>query len=185
MKLTHLAWAAGIVVGEGCIFGHKRGTITLSVSMCDVEVLHSLKRIFGGSVSPWIHRPNATAFRRWSASGITALTAISKMRPWLSSVKLADFTYAKTIAPNAGKGRNWAKGARTHCSYGHPFRGRNLVLFTGPHGRQRVCRTCRRRDMKAWYARNKHTKFWRKYRKHPTAPHATSAPDRSARRLVR
>lgn len=32
---------------------------------------------------------------------------------------------------------------KTHCKYGHPYTGANLIMF-GPDNRRRACRTCRR-----------------------------------------
>ena len=163
MKATDLAWVAGIVDGEGCI--HAHGTITLTVTMCDVESLWRMRRILGGVLTPWKKpKKNSRPFRTFHVSGRNALNAIEKLRPWLSSVKLADLEYARRIAPNAGKGANWFNREKIQCLHGHPFSGRNLFLYNGSHGPQRMCRTCRRNVNKAWYERNKHTKFWRKYR---------------------
>ena len=165
MNKAKLAWAAGLVDGEGCVHGTKNGTITLSISMCDAQCLWRFRSLFDGcSISPWIHREGGTAFRRVSLSGKNALNAIKQMRPWLSSVKLADFAYAMTVAPNAGKGANWARKSRTHCPKGHPYSKHNTYWYTGPHGRQRICRACRRDVNERWYERNKHTRFWMKYR---------------------
>ena len=164
MNKADIAWAAGLVDGEGCISGTKNGTVTLAIAMCDAQCLWRFHRIIGGSISPWFERPNRTAFRRVSLSGKNALAAIEKMRPWLSSLKLADLERALRNAPNAGRGSNWAKAGRTHCPSGHAFDEANTYWLVGKNGRQRVCRACRREVNKRWYENNKHTKFWEKYR---------------------
>ena len=143
MKRADLAWAAAILDGEGCI--HAHGTITLTVTMCDVESLWRLQRVLGGTVSPWRSPPGRRPFRVFHMSGRNAMNAIEKLRPWLGSVKLADFDYAQRIAPHAGKGANWFNREKTHCAHGHPFSGQNVFWWNGSHGRQRCCRTCRRR----------------------------------------
>lgn len=161
---AEIAWAAGLVDGEGNIHGTKNGTVTLAIAMCDAQCLWRFHRIFGGSMSKWIVKPNRTAFRRISLCGKKALDAIEHMRPWLSSCKLSDLERALRKAPNAGKGSNWAKASRTQCPQGHPFDATNTYRYTGKHGPQRICRACRKDVNTRWYERNKHTRFWMKYR---------------------
>ena len=164
MNTADIAWAAGIVDGEGNIHGTKNGTVTLQISMCDAQCLWRFHRIFGGSISKWVVKPNRTAFRRVALSGKNALNAIELMRPWLSQCKLADVERALRAAPNAGKGSNYHKSSRTHCPQGHPYDGVNSYKYVGKHGPQRCCRACRKEVNKRWYERNKHTGFWKKYR---------------------
>ena len=163
MKPTHWAWVAGLFDGEGCVYG--RSSIVMTISMCDVSCLRKVQRICGGTLSPWISKPKRRAYRRWQLSGARALKVMARLRPWLSPVKWADYEYARQRCPNAGKGIGWRNREKTSCIHGHPFKKENTRYLTSKEGTQRFCLICRRRAMRDWYARNRHTRFWMKYRK--------------------
>ena len=73
-----------------------------------------------------------------------------------------DHLYAGTHQDNSNdmiqrKRNHWQK--QTHCKYGHPFEGQNLIVYTqqteqGPRFK-RFCRACLKRSNAIYYAENK------------------------------
>lgn len=51
-----------------------------------------------------------------------------------------------------GKGHAAQNAVKTHCKYGHPLEGKNLIRFKN----KRLCRTCSIRRSKEWRNRNGH-----------------------------
>ena len=85
---THmLAWAAGIVDGEGCIFIKEGRSLRMCVSVenTDVRMLDALKEMFGGS----LNRRNGPSKRNrrpiwaWEVSAIKAERCLKAIYPWL------------------------------------------------------------------------------------------------------
>ena len=102
-----LAWAAALLDGEGCIRA-KSGCISATLGMTDAESVARFHRAAGvGKVGPWCkmgvagHRP----MRYWIVYGREAMLLIERLSPWLGSVKLADYDYAKRMAPRSGVGK--------------------------------------------------------------------------------
>jgi hypothetical protein len=136
-----LAWAAGLFDGEGCVVPLGSGTIMARLSMADSESVYRFHRAIG-SGRVWTmhrrehhHRPLET----WEATGRTAILAMETLRPWLSSVKIADYGYALDRAPNAGKGAGWRE-KRTSCAKGHLYTPETKIRAKGA----RECAACRR-----------------------------------------
>ena len=81
-----IAWAAGIVDGEGCIHLCKREGayyVRLDVANTDIAMLHKLKELFGGAVNGKASgRDNRRPVWSWQVSHKTADTALRSMLPW-------------------------------------------------------------------------------------------------------
>lgn len=66
-----------------------------------------------------------------------------------------------TSAENDARSEPWRTAAgerlrQTHCHRGHPLSGENLATYARPGGgAQRVCRACRRENLRAWRQRQK------------------------------
>ena len=88
MTDTHwLAWAAGIIDGEGCIsLGPTSGRVQLilHVGQVDIRMLQKLYSIFGGIIKPMKdHRPRRRAVWRWRVRGDQAAQVLKLILPWL------------------------------------------------------------------------------------------------------
>lgn len=66
-RVAQLAWAAGLIEGEGSIHVRSTGAVVLTVVMTDVDVLQRLQRTFGkGSiVGPYQHKGQAHYKPQW------------------------------------------------------------------------------------------------------------------------
>jgi hypothetical protein len=85
-----LAWAAGILDGEGCIyiarFGKSRGSWSLwvSVTNTDTRMLAKLQDLFGGSIAgPYQPNPQRKPYRVWGVASRQAGQLLAAVRPWL------------------------------------------------------------------------------------------------------
>ena len=68
--LQHIAWAAGFIEGEGCIYHNKRSQ-TMTAVQVQREPLERLQRYFGGSLKPR-KKMKAQDQWIWSVSGARA-----------------------------------------------------------------------------------------------------------------
>lgn len=66
-KETDLAWAAGLIEGEGCFTLHSKKHPYLLVDMCDKDVIERLKTVFpfGNIRGPYISKKKPTHKPRW------------------------------------------------------------------------------------------------------------------------
>ena len=84
-----LAWAAGIIDGEGCIgFTKCNGhyALRLEVANTDPRMLDKLREMFGGSIKVKTWKPPATNQRpawRWYLSTAQAANVLVQVLPWL------------------------------------------------------------------------------------------------------
>ena len=87
-----LAWAAGIIDGEGCIslrpqYGrHRRDHqfyLCVDVTNTDLRMLDHLKRLFGGSIRRCKPIPNRRPIWQWSLSSAQAGEALNNLLPFL------------------------------------------------------------------------------------------------------
>jgi hypothetical protein len=91
-----LAYAAGIIDGEGCIqimhsilHGHIQSwKVYLEINMCSKKVLDKMAGLFGGVVKLYGVRPEQHYRQfRWQLYGTKAIDAIRQMRPYLIEKK--------------------------------------------------------------------------------------------------
>lgn len=52
-------------------------------------------------------------------------------------------THSDNVRDSVAKGRHRST-KKTHCKNGHEFTPENTIQQTGPHGSQRICKTCRK-----------------------------------------
>lgn len=115
MRDTDLAWAAGIIDGEGCIdISLRQGRyaqLDVSVVNTDPRLLLRLRELFRGSVH---HRPHQTSRPRhrmtwrWTIVSRQAETFLRQVRPYLViKQEQADIALAmrKTMRIREGHGR--------------------------------------------------------------------------------
>lgn len=115
--IAELAWAAGIIDGEGCIcvYGrpgriNKKGTHALALIVkvvnTDPRMPHKMQEIFGGNLSTAVERrgnPRRRPVMQWMITGKLAGSLLVAIRPYLIvKGEQADvaITYAKTIGRN-------------------------------------------------------------------------------------
>lgn len=97
-----VAWAAGIIEGEGCFTLHTNN-IYLEIDMCDKDVIDRLKDIFptGTVRGPYFHkkRPNNKPRWRFDAFGTRCLPIIEAILPLLGERRT---TKVKEILASCG-----------------------------------------------------------------------------------
>jgi len=64
---TDVAWAAGILEGEGC-FSVKRGGIVIACAMTDLDTIQRLQEIMGGYIGKTVVRENRKDCYPWFLS---------------------------------------------------------------------------------------------------------------------
>lgn len=121
MTKTELAWAAGLVDGEGCLHisytppGKMRGTINavhslyLKVAMTDKKTIYHLWHLFGlGSVQlQCSKKKNHGIAYSWLCCAQEAATAIRAIRPYLiTKAEEADVAIEFAAIPRQ-KGSSW------------------------------------------------------------------------------
>lgn len=120
-KKTDVAWAAGILDGEGCISiirtppsrsarcRSNRYTFQLKVTMGHKPTVQRLVDLFGGTVQdhqPRTERQNAS--HSWIAGARIGERALKMMRPYLiTKAKEADVGLAFMDLPLAPRGGRW------------------------------------------------------------------------------
>lgn len=137
---TELAWAAGIVDGEGCIciYGRhgrvsKKGVhalqLIVNVTNTDPRMPIKMKEIFGGHLTGSVERRNNPRRRPcmvWTITGKPAGSALVKMMPYLV-VKREQAEVAVAYVGTIGGGGKLADGVSEHRE---SLRGQ-LVLLKG------------------------------------------------------
>lgn len=137
MKLTEIAWLAGILEGEG-YFGWNHNSLTVQLNMTDLDIVKRAYDLMGckGVMATRV-RPGCKDCYRIRASGSTAaavmMTIYSFMGERRRSVIYQCLLYwkAKTI-----RGKFAAS-----CLNGHLYTEESTLI--GKKG-QRICRTCSR-----------------------------------------
>lgn len=91
-KETDLAWAAGIVDGEGCIglsrISNAHWSLRVAVGNTDIRMINKLKGCFGGSVRLQNKKPGKDGFKRkplwvWVLYGAKAESFLVSIMPYL------------------------------------------------------------------------------------------------------
>ena len=90
MKQTDLAYAAGIIDGEGCVTlklypyrTYPALAALVRVAMCDLAPLRKLKSLFGGSINMIPEKPPRRKQWAWTIQTLQARKCLSSLRPWL------------------------------------------------------------------------------------------------------
>ena len=91
---TELAWASGIIEGEGSFTGHKEGNgkgikvfqPSIAVQMCDLDVLNRLQNILGGRINgPQIRGENRPIYQWHISVAQQVVATCALLEPWLLS----------------------------------------------------------------------------------------------------
>lgn len=81
---AQIGWAAGIIEGEGSISA-QQGYGSLRVTQKDPEILHTLQRLFGGTVGRYqFGGPLKRTYFTWTASGARARGVLMTVFTFLS-----------------------------------------------------------------------------------------------------
>ena len=86
-RLTDLAWAGGLIDGEGCITIHS-GTVKLDVQSTSRITIETLHRLFDGKCAVESRRAKSgrTVFK-WSMYGKRACALLSRIIPYMVEKK--------------------------------------------------------------------------------------------------
>lgn len=118
-----LAWAAGIVDGEGCIqlvrYNRKKGyqnwQIRLTVANTDPRMLKRLQEILGGSI--WADKRKVAGRRpiwNWGAACKKAEAALAAIRPWLvAKAEQADIALQSRRLVSQSRGKKFLSESET------------------------------------------------------------------------
>jgi len=134
---------AGFLIGEGSFLRYRAGSLRVTATQRERAPLDRLQAIIGGRVY-WHARSgvNGGPIWAWYLGGVKGVGLMMTLLPIITSwsPKRAATIRAHLAAWRAALGVGGLNRAKTHCKYGHPFTGRNLVRERG--GKQRRCRTC-------------------------------------------
>lgn len=88
LSTVQLAWAAGVLEGEGCFYCPPLNTsrgIALIVEMTDYDVMVKLYNLFGVGIISKVKRKtvNGKDTMRWSASGGHAMSIMYTVYPFM------------------------------------------------------------------------------------------------------
>lgn len=93
MKKTEIAWAAGIVEGEGCVAVHRGRMrndgwqpmyVRLTVSNTEIVIIEKLHELFGGTIYKHTLKPNPRHNQAyvWSVQNSEACRSMKLMQPF-------------------------------------------------------------------------------------------------------
>jgi len=86
LKPTDLAWAAGIVDGEGCVYIRGQSSPALAVENTSYPMLRRLHELLGGRIRPRPRKDrdkNLTCWEWYSYAGRPCLRILRALRPYL------------------------------------------------------------------------------------------------------
>lgn len=132
---TEWAWLAGLFEGEGCISFTGRASVTLNLSMTDLDVVTRAHGVAGvGSFMGVVERENRKPLHCWRVSVAADVRHVLEgIGPWLGerrSGKVDQALARLALVRRPG-----------YCKRDHPMRGDNLHVTRGG---QRMCRACMR-----------------------------------------
>jgi len=120
-----LAWAAGIVDGEGCIVLTRNAvrptckeswSVRVTISQVDVRMLERLRDAFGGSIS-WGGQPKKSTWRRQRKWGLTGPKAILFLHDILPYLCIKQEQAELAILSNRYRGIRGIKGSANNEQY--------------------------------------------------------------------
>lgn len=90
---TDLAWAAGIIEGEGSVrinalTKHNHGALIVSVTSTDADMLEPLAEWFGGTVKPATTRVECKPAWRWTVASRQAAAVLVAVQPYLRVARI-------------------------------------------------------------------------------------------------
>lgn len=91
---TDIAWAAGILEGEGSFNQKNSYAINISCNMTDLDVLEKLQRIFGGNI--YTVKKRKEHWKQswvWSLNGKEALHTVIILKPYMMSRRSTKIQY--------------------------------------------------------------------------------------------
>lgn len=84
---TDIAWAAGLIEGEGCFTLHSKYHPYFLLDMCDLDVLQKFQSIFPEASlrGPYYHKDRPTQKARWrvDAFGPKCITIMTSVLPYM------------------------------------------------------------------------------------------------------
>lgn len=88
MKKTDLAYIAGIIDGDGCIFTNlhrstKHYEVGISIQMIDEAPIHFIYSLFGGNISSYIETDNGRTVYRLQFKNYKAEPLLQAIKPYL------------------------------------------------------------------------------------------------------
>jgi hypothetical protein len=107
MTEAEIAWAAGIIEGEGCIGWVTRTSVSVNVSMTDEDVIRRLHAVLGvGGVTAHDRSPHKTQYR-WSVRNRDGAEFVLRaIRPWMGQRRGVRIDEAlERLERNPGRGR--------------------------------------------------------------------------------
>ncbi len=134
VKLTDIAWAAGIYEGEGHFTGHN-----VRVVQKDSWLVYELQKKFGGSVKQYTRSTDGKEYHYWSLNGQNARGFLLTIFTFLSPRRKAQILKH----PLFFKDPNFLP--TEFCSKGHEFTPENTLIERGhdEKGEERKWRTCK------------------------------------------
>lgn len=146
MKVTDIAWLAGLFEGEGCISVERNGALRLTISMTDRDIIERIDALFpSAGVKPQTlqYRKDGTAYRQrysWRVGGDVAGEVLTAILPWLGQRRAgaarAALEHLRTRPGTGGHHRG-----KTRCAQDHEYTPENTYIRPGTTHRH--CRTCR------------------------------------------
>lgn len=76
---TEVAWAAGLIDGEGCLRVQPNGTPDLTIDMVHQETIHRIRGIFGGTVRSY---KRSRRVWRWRARSCDVQKILAECQPY-------------------------------------------------------------------------------------------------------
>ena len=154
---SDIAWAAGIVEGEGCIGADARGhhgafTPRMTVAMTDEDVIRRLADIFGiGKVyGPHQRGTERKPMWTWGIHNFEHWQAAWAMVwPWLGERRKEQVRTSAATMKEAFARSPWKKN---RCKRGHDLTDETMIYRRPDNPSHRQCSPCRRYSMAAWRA---------------------------------
>jgi len=156
MTKIQIAWIAGIIEGEGCIWvGWQRNwhRTLVHVGMTDHDVIERLQKWSGfGSISAYKKRKRRKQIWVWSVQKQEEVWKLLKaITPFLGkrrSMKANDaMALLQEKMSDGGLGRGRFHRSKTECRNGHPYDKKNTYMDSRG---ARKCRICKNEAVKRW-----------------------------------
>lgn len=117
MKETDLAWAAGIIDGEGCIYISKAHQLYLRVTMTDYPTVARLHTLFDVGTLHTETKPtkNSRIIYGWTCAAKDTGTVLLLIRPYLfTKLDQAEIALDYIFMPRTDKAERYTKRERLY-----------------------------------------------------------------------